>query len=202
MPRFTFGPFSLDPEARVLLHENQPLPVGGKTLDTLLFLVQNRGRLVDKDELLSRIWAGSVVEEANLTQSISAVRKILGDSPKDHRFIATVAGRGYQFVAPVAEIRDEMTQRAREPVERNPFWSRNRGMLLGIVVLLVGITAAVWFALRRPVATPALRTAASGKLLLTCIRERRPAIPGGSRVGKGPMLSPSVPVPMGSTCPS
>lgn len=82
MPRFTFGPFSLDPEARVLLRENQPVQVGGKTLDTLLFLVQNRGRLVDKDELLSRIWAGSVVEEANLAQSISTVRKNSGRQPQ------------------------------------------------------------------------------------------------------------------------
>lgn len=53
----------------------------------------------------------------------------------------------------MAEIRDETPQRAREPVERNPFWSRNRGMLLGTVVLLAGITAAVWFALRRPAGT-------------------------------------------------
>src|SRR5438552_15394649 len=104
MSRYSFGPFSLDPEARVLLRDGEPIPVAGKTLDTLVVLIENRGRLVDKDELLSRIWAGTVVEEANLSQSIFTVRKILGDSPKDHRYIATVAGRGYQFVAPVAEL--------------------------------------------------------------------------------------------------
>jgi DNA-binding winged helix-turn-helix (wHTH) protein/Tol biopolymer transport system component len=105
MPRYTFGPFSLDPETRILSCQGEPVPITGKTVDTLLILVQNRGRLVDKDELLSRIWAGTVVEEANLTQSISAVRKILGDNPKEHRYIATVAGRGYQFVAPVTEVK-------------------------------------------------------------------------------------------------
>jgi DNA-binding winged helix-turn-helix (wHTH) protein/Tol biopolymer transport system component len=104
MSRYAFGPFILDPQARVLLREGEPVAMPGKILDTLVVLVQNRGRVVDKDELLSRIWPGIVVEEANLTQSIFTVRKILGDSPKDHRYIATVAGRGYQFVAPVTEL--------------------------------------------------------------------------------------------------
>lgn len=104
MPRYAFGPFVLDPEARVLRRNGEPIPLAAKTLDTLIVLVKNRGRLVDKDELLSRVWAGSIVEEANLTQNIFTVRKVLGDSPKDHRYIATIAGRSYQFVAPVTEL--------------------------------------------------------------------------------------------------
>ena len=103
MSRYSFGPFELDPEARLLRRDGEPIPMAGKTLDTLILLVENRGRLVDKEELLSRVWAGTVVEEANLTQTIFTARKILGDSPKDHRYIATIAGRGYQFVAPVTE---------------------------------------------------------------------------------------------------
>ena len=63
MPRYTFGPFSLDPEIRVLLRDGEPIPMAGKAFETLLVLVQNRGRLVDKDELLTRVWAGAVVEE-------------------------------------------------------------------------------------------------------------------------------------------
>ena len=98
---YRFGSFELDPEARLLCRDGEPVPVSGKTLDTLVVLVENRGRLVDKEELLSRVWTGSIVEEANLTQTIFTVRKVLGDSPKDHRYIATIAGRGYQFVAPV-----------------------------------------------------------------------------------------------------
>lgn len=104
MRRYTFGPFSLDPQARVLLRDGEPVPMAGKSLDMLVVLVENRGRLVDKDELLSRVWAGTIVEEANLSQSVFTVRKILGDSPKDHRYIATVPGRGYQFVGPVTEL--------------------------------------------------------------------------------------------------
>src|SRR4051794_14061953 len=103
MACYSFGPFLLDPEARVLLREGVPIPMAGKALDTLLVLVSNSGRLVHKDELLSRVWPGTVVEEANLSQHIFTVRKILDDTPKDRRYIATVAGRGYQFVAPVSE---------------------------------------------------------------------------------------------------
>ena len=104
MAGYSFGPFTLDPGARLLLRDGQPIPMAGKTLDTLVMLVQYRGQLVDKDELLAHVWPGAVLEEANLSQSIFTVRKILGDSPKDHRYIATVAGRGYQFVAPVTEL--------------------------------------------------------------------------------------------------
>src|SRR5258708_29424327 len=128
MSRYTFGPFSLDPEARVLLRDGEPMRMAGKTLDVLVVLVQNPGRLVDKDELLSRVWAGTVVEEANLSQSIFTVRKILGDSPKEHRYIATVAGRGYQFVAPVTEstTRTEpgVGDLKEPPRERSTFWRR------------------------------------------------------------------------------
>src|ERR1700689_4827432 len=104
MPRYTFGPFSLDTEARLLLQDCEPVQIAGKTFDTLAALVENRGRLVDKEEPLSRAWPGTVVEEANLSQAIFTVRKILGDSPKDPRYIATIAGRAYQFVAPVIEL--------------------------------------------------------------------------------------------------
>lgn len=158
VPRYTFGPFSLDPEARVLLREGEPIRMAGKTLDTLLLLVQNRGRLVDKDELLSRVWAGSAVEEANLTQSIFTVRKILGDTPKDHRYIATVAGRGYQFVAPVTEITDgrgAWQQTSSEPV-RGP--RHFAGGIIGhhskaavlLIVTAILLTGVVSYLLRHP----------------------------------------------------
>jgi DNA-binding winged helix-turn-helix (wHTH) protein len=99
--RYSFGPFELDPEARLLRRDGKPVPLAGRNLDTLVLLLENRGRLVDKEELLSHVWGGTVVEEANLTQTIFTLRKTLGDSPKDRRYIATVSGRGYQFVAPV-----------------------------------------------------------------------------------------------------
>jgi DNA-binding winged helix-turn-helix (wHTH) protein/Tol biopolymer transport system component len=151
MARYTFGPFSLDPESRVLLSNGEPVPMAGKTLDALVMLVQNRGRLVDKDELLSRIWAGSVVEEANLTQTIFTVRKVLGDSPKDHRYIATVAGRGYQFVAPVTESTITMPTADGLGKETRQFWHRNRVLQLGAAVtVLAGLVGMGFWLVRQP----------------------------------------------------
>ncbi len=145
MLHYRFGPFELDPESRLLRREGEPVPVAAKTLDTLVVLVENRGRLVDKDELLSRVWAGSVVEEANLTQTIFTVRKVLGDSPKDHRYIATVAGRGYQFVAPVIESSTNPTDSAVEthPKQSKMFRPRRRILAFGAVVILALVAAGV-----------------------------------------------------------
>lgn len=100
---YTFGPFSLDDEARLLLRDGEPVPLTGKVLDTLTVLVQNHGRVTDKELLLATLWPDTVVEEANLTQNISTLRKVLGDNPKQHQYIATIQGRGYSFVAPVTE---------------------------------------------------------------------------------------------------
>ncbi len=120
MPRFSFGPFLLDLESRALLREGAPLPIAGRTLDTLAALIQNRGRLLEKDELLSLIWPGTVVDEANLSQSIFTLRKLLGDSPKNHRYIATIAGRGYQFVAPVTELKAGSSRPSNADIQAPP----------------------------------------------------------------------------------
>ena len=104
MSRYYFGAFLLDTESRVLLRDGQPLSVTSKVLDTLTILVENRGRLMNRDELLSRLWPDTQVEEANLTQNVFTLRKILGDSPKHAVYIATIPGRGYQFVAKVTEV--------------------------------------------------------------------------------------------------
>src|SRR5215831_12356619 len=129
MPRYTFGAFELDSEARVLRQNGEPTPLAGRALDILVVLVQNRGRLIDKDELLAQVWAGSVVEESNLPHCIFMLRKILGDSPKDHRYIATVAGRGYQFVAPVTEGATPLDSDGWKTL--NHFWRRRRVLGFG-----------------------------------------------------------------------
>jgi DNA-binding winged helix-turn-helix (wHTH) protein len=151
MPRYGFGPFELDPEARLLRRDGEPVPMTGKTLDALIMLVENRGRLLDKEELLSRLWAGSVVEEANLTQTIFTVSKTLGDSPKDHRYIATVAGRGYQFVAPVREAIARTEPAGSEPkeshTERLKPLRGNRGsqfVAAGITLAVLAAGIALW----------------------------------------------------------
>ena len=104
MVYYRFGPFVLDPASRLLLREEQSVPITTKVFETLVVLVENRGRVVTKDELLLRLWPDTTVEEANLAQNISTLRKALEDNPKDHRYIATIPGRGYSFVAVVTEI--------------------------------------------------------------------------------------------------
>ena len=91
----------------MLLHNGKPVPLGRKTFETLLVLAQNSGQIVTKDDLMSRLWPDTIVEENNLTQRISQVRKILGESSKDHEYIVTCPGQGYCFVAAVKKINEE-----------------------------------------------------------------------------------------------
>src|SRR3954454_1747802 len=99
--RYEFGPFQLDTETLILRRGQEPIPITPKALQILRFLVENAGRVVPKEEILTSVWADITVEEANLTQNIFALRRILGEKPRDHRFIATVPGKGYRFVAEV-----------------------------------------------------------------------------------------------------
>ena len=102
-PAFEFGPFSLDPGKRLLLRNGAAVPLAPKVLETLLVLVENRDRVLSKDELLDQVWGGASVEEGGLTRNVSILRKTLGEKPDDHQFIVTVPGRGYRFVAAVKE---------------------------------------------------------------------------------------------------
>ena len=101
---FEFSPFRLEPATRRLLRGGDPLPLTPKSFDTLLVLVQNRDRVVEKSEVMRLVWPDTVVEEANLAQHVFTLRKALGDSPDGARFIATVPKRGYRFVAEVREV--------------------------------------------------------------------------------------------------
>ena len=101
---YQFGPFSLDPAERVISRDGTPFPLTPKVFDTLVCLVRHRGRLLTKDELLKEIWPDTFVEEVNLAVNISTLRKAFGEGPQDGRYIATVPGRGYRFVAQVQKI--------------------------------------------------------------------------------------------------
>src|SRR5271155_5729736 len=101
---YEFGAFSIDPEERLLTRDGTALSLTPKVFDTLLYLVRNPGRILTKDELLKEIWPDTFVEEVNLAVNISTLRKVLGENPQDGRYIATVAGRGYRFVADVRQI--------------------------------------------------------------------------------------------------
>ena len=104
-PVYVFDGFRLDAQHRVLSRANgEPIPLGPKVFDTLLYLVERPGQLITKRELLEAIWPHVVVEENNLNQAISALRRVLGETPAAHRFIVTEPGRGYRLVASVRAI--------------------------------------------------------------------------------------------------
>lgn len=100
---YEFGSFRLIPEERQLLRDNEPVPLTPKSFDLLVVLVENSGHLLEKDELLKRIWPDSFVEEANLSVNMSALRRALGEGPDDPQFVETVPRHGYRFVAEVKE---------------------------------------------------------------------------------------------------
>lgn len=101
---YEFGPFRLHPLRRVLLRDGGPVALTAKVFDTLLVLVERRGRVVAKDELMAALWPDTAVEENNLTQHVSMLRKALGERAGAHRYVVTVPGRGYSFVEPVREV--------------------------------------------------------------------------------------------------
>src|SRR5215469_10152045 len=106
---YEFGEFRLYAAERRLTSrtDGRPIELTPKALDTLHFLLQHPGELLDKSALIAAVWPNVVVEENNLNQVISALRRGLGDGSGGRRFLVTVPGRGYQFVAPVREVRDE-----------------------------------------------------------------------------------------------
>ncbi len=159
---FQFGEFSLDVDRRLLFDANgDAVPLMPKAFDTLAFLVGNSGRVVSKDELLSSVWADSIVEENNLTQNISILRRVLGEKRGEHRYIATVPGRGYKFVAEVVEVsateREAASETLRDPegigdvsapravqkVQREIGGGRSTRYRLGAALVVVAVFAAI-----------------------------------------------------------
>jgi len=106
---YEFGPYRVDPDQRVLLRDNQPVPLQPKVFETLLVLVQNTETVVLKDDLMKSVWPDTFVEESNLAQHIFVLRKALGETG-DHRYIVTVPGRGYRFAEKVRLIPEQQHQ--------------------------------------------------------------------------------------------
>src|ERR1700722_5828691 len=111
---YRFGQFVLDPARRTVSRADSPVSLTPRAFDLLLFLAQNPNRLVTKEELLQAVWGDTIVEEGNLTQYISHLRKALGNNSEDTRLIVTIARKGYQFTArvTVAEAADTTKQAA------------------------------------------------------------------------------------------
>lgn len=136
---YQFGPFCLDPVRRRLLRDGEVVKLTPKAFETLLVLVQQRGKTIEKDELLKTVWAGTIVEENNLNQSITLLRKTLGDSRQESQYIATIPGVGYRFVADVKEVQEQ------EPagVEPAPIKTDRRPMFRYALLVLVPLVLAV-----------------------------------------------------------
>ena len=98
---YEFGDFRLDAEKRLLWREDEPVPLTSRVFETLLYMVEHHDTVLDKERLMEAVWPDSIVEENNLTQNISTLRRVFGETPGSHRFIVTVPGRGYRFVADV-----------------------------------------------------------------------------------------------------
>src|SRR5918993_2467594 len=105
-PIYRFGPFALDVADRSLKRDGAPISLTPKTFDLLVTLVENAGRLVEKDSLLRSVWPDVAVEEGNLTKGVFSLRQIL-EEEGGHRYIETVPKRGYRFVAPITDSKSE-----------------------------------------------------------------------------------------------
>jgi DNA-binding winged helix-turn-helix (wHTH) protein len=106
-----FGRFRLYPSERLLLEGDKPVDLGGRALDLLIALLERPGEVVNKQELIARIWAGLAVEESNLKVQIAMLRRTLRDGQSGHRYISTVNRRGYCFIAPIVR-HDGTSQKA------------------------------------------------------------------------------------------
>jgi DNA-binding winged helix-turn-helix (wHTH) protein len=166
-----FGPFRVDRAAGRLLRDGHPVPLTPKAFDVLLVLVENPGHLVEKDELMTRVWADSFVEEGNLKVTISMLRKALEEGASGQRYIETVPRKGYRFAADVKEFLDngqelvvrERTRSSFTLEEERDAGGQERGKIrqatktnllnrqvIVACVVITGLPIAAYYLLRRP----------------------------------------------------
>jgi Tol biopolymer transport system component/DNA-binding winged helix-turn-helix (wHTH) protein len=140
---YEFGPFSVDPVKRQLKNQSELVPLNSKAFDLLLVLIEESGKVVEKDELMKRLWPDSFVEEGNLSVQVSTLRKALGETPNDHQYIVTIPGRGYRFAEPVRtrENGHEFVRREGDHPEKAKWLNKWIGLAIALV-LAAGI--AVW----------------------------------------------------------
>ncbi len=127
---YEFGPFRLNAAEHIVLRDGQIIPLTPKVFEILLVLVENSGHVVDKDELLQKVWSDTFVEETNLTKNISILRKILSDGDAGKSFIETIPKRGYRFVAEVTKSDHE------EEREQHPAKSSDSKLIKGLPAAL------------------------------------------------------------------
>jgi len=185
---YDFDRFRLDATERALFCDGEMMTLTQKALEVLLVLVELRGRIVEKDELMKRVWPDSFVEESNLTHQIYTLRKALGKASDEKEYIQTIPRRGYRFVAEVSETRNEAGKadypvtveefatadatagvniREVEPEPKpdassfgnNLIRSRAKPVALACLLLVIVAGAAFWWIKARPFESPSTRSA-------------------------------------------
>jgi eukaryotic-like serine/threonine-protein kinase len=155
--KYHFGEFELSPSQGTLWRAGGRIPLMPKPLATLVALVEHAGETVSKDDLLSYVWPGTAVEENNLTQCISTLRKVLGEKRGDNRYIVTDPGNGYRFVAAVKKLEDAPAEAPETVVSfvpngivrySNPASRRTVLFASAAVVTLLCVAAALWLGTR------------------------------------------------------
>jgi DNA-binding winged helix-turn-helix (wHTH) protein len=132
-----FGPFCLRPAQQLLLDSDAPVRIGARALDLLIALVERAGELVTKDDLTARVWPGLSVDEGNLRTQMALLRRALRDGEAGARYLITVSGRGYRFVAPVS------TSETQEPGKQQTLPVKPAHGLPGRLTRLIGRADAV-----------------------------------------------------------
>src|SRR5262245_26935227 len=163
---YEFGDFQLDAAKRRLRRlDGTPIPLTPRVFDTLLYMVEHHDSVLDKERIMEAVWPDSIVEENNLAQAISKLRQVFGETPGSHSYIMTVPGRGYRFVAGVAQRSESATSaepdagkeptkkpeivsvqvaRIQRPVTpwprpRNTGWLWTFALSAALVVILIGL---------------------------------------------------------------
>jgi TolB-like protein/DNA-binding winged helix-turn-helix (wHTH) protein/tetratricopeptide (TPR) repeat protein len=139
---YSFGQFRIDPNQRVLFRDGEVVPLTPKAFDTLLLLVENHGRVLEKDALIKKVWPDSFVEEGSLTRNVSVLRKVLEEGLPGQECIETIPKRGYRFVAEV-----HVLERATDPAALPPRPSHSRAYALsaGTVAIVLLLFGGVWW---------------------------------------------------------
>ena len=136
---YEFGPFRIDTTNRLLFRNGKPIPLKPKVVETLLVLIENSGRVLEKDELIQKLWPDTFVEEGNLTQNIYVLRKALSDGPESEAYIETIPRRGYRFAVEVRKVNAENTA-AVSTARRSTRWI----WLAGFVLIGVAAVGLIW----------------------------------------------------------
>src|SRR5215472_7019840 len=124
---YEFDGFQLDTTKRLVRRlDGTPVPLTSRVFETLLYMVEHRDTVLDKERIMEAVWPDSIVEENNLAQAISKLRRIFGETPGSHSYIVTVPGRGYRFVAEVREPTDNGHATVNTEQSTRPISSENR----------------------------------------------------------------------------